>query len=112
VTYYGEWSDVKSFNLIPNKPKLSSVKNIKTKTAVIKWKKVSGVTGYEVYRSTKKNSGFKKIATVKKAKTVSYKDKKVKKGKTFYYKIKAYKTVNKKTGHSAFSAVKSVKIKK
>jgi LysM repeat protein len=39
-------------------------------------------------------------------------DKKLKKGKTYYYKIRAYKTVNKNKGYSAYSAVKSVKIKK
>lgn len=110
--YYGGWSGKKSYSLIPGKPSLVSVRNTKTKTAVVKWKKVSGASGYEVYRSVKKSSGYKKIATIKKGSTVTYTNKKLKKGKTYYYKVRSYKTVNKKKGYSAFSAVKSVKIKK
>ncbi len=59
-----------------------------------------------LYRSTKKNSGYKKIATLKKSKK-SYTDKTVKKKKTYYYRIKAYKKLDGKT----FYGVKSVKVK-
>jgi hypothetical protein len=111
-TYYGKWSGKKSYSLIPGKPVLLSVKNSKTRTAVVKWKKVSGANGYEVYRSVKKNSGFRKIATIKKGTTVSYTNKKLVKGKTYYYKVRSYKTVNKKKGYSAYSSVMSVKVKK
>lgn len=48
--------------------------------------KVSGAKGYEIYRSAKASSGYKKIGTA--AKT-SYTDKSVKTGKTYYYKIVA-----------------------
>ena len=112
VSYYSGWSNIRAYSLIPGKPVLSSVKNKKKKTAVVTWKKVIGASGYEVYRSTKKNSGYKKVTTIKKGSTVRYTNKKLKKGKTYYYKIRAYKTVNKNKGYSAYSAVKSVKIKK
>ncbi len=109
---YSAFSAAKSYSLIPAATKFKSVKNIKGKKVKLKWKKVSGVTGYEIYRSTKKNKGFKKIKTIKKGKTVTFTDKKLKKGKTYYYKIRTYKTVSKKKGYSAYSAVKKVKIKK
>ncbi len=35
----------------------------------VKWDKVSGATGYEIYVSTKKTSGYKKVKTVDKSKT-------------------------------------------
>ena len=111
-TYYGRWSGKKSYSLVPGKPSLVSVKNSKTRSAVIKWKKVSGASGYEIYRSAKKSSGYKKIATIKKGTTVSYTNKRLTKGKTYYYKVRSYKTVNKKKGLSAYSAVKYVKIRK
>lgn len=38
----------------------------------------------------KKNKGFKKVATIKKASIVKYVDKKVKKKKTYYYKLCAF----------------------
>ena len=34
-------------------------------TAKVTWKKVKGVKGYQLYKSTNANSGFKKVATVK-----------------------------------------------
>ena len=86
--------------------------NIKTRSAKLTWKKVTGATGYTVYRSTKMKSGFKKIATLKKGSTVKYINKKLRKGKTYYYKIKAYRTVNGKTVYSNYTTVRKVKIRK
>lgn len=69
-------------------PKPSSVKSSKS-GVTFKWGKVSGVSGYYVYRKTGTGS-YKKIATVKGYKKVSYLDKSAKKGKTYTYMVKAY----------------------
>ncbi len=69
-------------------PKLSSVKSSKS-GVTFKWNKVSGASGYYVYRKTGSGS-YKKIATVKGGSKVSYLDKKAKKGKTYTYTVKAY----------------------
>ena len=61
---------------------------------------------------TKKNGKYKAVKTIKKAKTVTFTDTKLKKGTTYYYKVKAYKKVNGKKALGQFSTVKSVKIKK
>lgn len=52
----------------------------------INWRKVAGANTYEVYRSTKAEGGFRKIATVKNSSN-EYIDKTVKSGKKYYYKI-------------------------
>ncbi|MCI8992670.1 MAG: DUF4886 domain-containing protein [Eubacterium sp.] len=95
--------------MIPATPKKVTAscnkKNIK-----ITWTKNKKATGYILYRSVKKNSGYKKIATMKSKNTVSYTDKTAKKGKTYYYRIKAYKKMNGKTYCSASS--KTVKAKR
>ena len=93
-------------------PALKGVKNAKGKKAVVTWKKVSGAAGYQVwYSPSKKFKGAKK-ATVKKGKTVKKTLTKLKKGTTYYVKVRAYKKVGKKTYYSAWSTVKSVKVKK
>ena len=69
------------------------------------WKKVSGVTGYQIYRSTRKNSGFVKVATVKGVGTVTYEDTGLSAGETYYYKVRAYKSGSKKTAVASYSAV-------
>ncbi len=94
----------------PSAPKISSVKAGK-KSAVVKWKKVSGATGYYVYRSTSKKSGFKKVQTLKKVSALSWTNKKLKSGRKYYYKVAAYKKVKGMTVVSPYSAVKSVKVK-
>ena len=83
------------------------------KKVKITWKKLSGVSGYEVYQSTKKSKGYKKVATVKGASKTSYTTKKkLTSGKKYYYKVRAYKTVNGKKVYGSYSSVKSATIKK
>ena len=91
-----------------NKAKAQTVK--KTRQVTISWSKVNKATGYEVYRAVK-NGSYKKVATIKSAKTVKWIDKKVKKGYTYKYKVRAYAKVKGKTYYSAYSAEKAVKVK-
>lgn len=100
----------KKVKLTPAKVSLKSVK-ASGKKVKITWKKQSGISGYVVYQSTKKSKGYKKIATVKSASKVSYTTKKLTAGKKYYYKIRAYKTVNGKKVYGSYSSVKSVTVK-
>ena len=63
---------------------------------------------YQIYRSTSKTTGFKKVISTSKC---SYKNSKLTTGKTYYYKVRAYKKINGKTYYSDWSTVKSVKVK-
>lgn len=95
-------------------PKAVKIKSVKPgkKRATISWSKSKDATGYYIYRSTKKNGKYKKIATIKKNKTVKYVDKKsLKSKKTYYYKVVAYKKTNGLTATSNMSKYKAVKIK-
>ncbi len=94
----------------PSAPKISAVKAEK-KSALIKWKKVSGADGYYVYRSTSPKSGFQKVQTLKKASALSWKNKKLKSGRKYYYKVASYKKVKGMIAVSSYSAVKPVKVK-
>ena len=79
-------------------------------TAKVTWKKVKGVKGYYVYKSTNANSGFKKVATVKGAKKTSATIKNLASGTT-YFKVKAFGKSGKKTITSKkYSKAVSVKV--
>lgn len=82
----------------------------KSKTATVKWKKISNATSYQIYRATSKNAAYSKIATVN-SKAVSYKNTKLSKGKTYYYKVRAIRKMNSTTLYSPYSSIKSIKIK-
>lgn len=94
-----------------SKPTLKSVKAASKKVTVT-WKKVANANGYEVYRSTKKGSGYTLVGTVTKGSTVKFVDKTAKKGKKYYYKVRATR-VNQAglNAVSGYSKVKSVKAK-
>ena len=65
---------------------------------------------FEVYRSTKKSSGYKKIGNTKLVKyRLEYTDKNLKNNKTYYYKIRSYIKIGKKTYYSSYSSIKKVK---
>lgn len=92
-------------NVMPAAPTNLSVKSKTTSSADLSWSGTYNATGYIVYRSTKKTSGFKEVG---KTTTTSFTDKGLTKGKTYYYKLKSYAGSTQVT--SDFSAVKSVKI--
>ncbi len=69
-------------------PKISSATS-KNEGILLKWNKITGASGYYVYR--KASSGeWKKIATVKGKTKVKYLDESPRKGATYQYRVKAY----------------------
>lgn len=94
----------------PSKVVIKALKPGK-KTVKVTWKKVKNTTGYQVFMSKKKASGYKKIATIKKAKTVTFTKKKLTSKKTYYFRVRAYKTVGKKIYYGEYSATKRAKVK-
>ena len=96
------------------KPKSVSIKKVKAakKAISVEWKKVSGVSGYEIQLATdKKFKKNKKTVTIKKQKTTKTTVKKLKAKKKYYVRIRTYKIVNGKKVYSSWSKVKSVKTK-
>lgn len=95
----------------PSKTSIKSIKKLKKNQAKLTWKKVKNATGYEVYQSMKKNSGYKKVKTITKNKTVTYKAGKLKKKKTYYFKIRTYRKAGGATYYGNYSNVKKMKVK-
>lgn len=89
----------------PGKVAISSVSRAGSGKLKITWKKVSGATGYQIYRSAQKNSGYRRIKNLS-SKSSSYTNSKLKNGKRYYYKIRAYKRIDGKTYYGKFSNIK------
>jgi DNA-directed RNA polymerase subunit RPC12/RpoP len=70
----------------------------------IAWKKITGASGYYLYRKTASGS-WNKIKTISSASTTSFVDTTAKKGTTYYYTVKAY------NGSSFSSYITNKKIK-
>ncbi len=103
----------KTFKINPKKSSVKKATSPKTGQLKVTYKKVKGVTGYQVTYSTSKKFTKKttKTVTVKgKAKT-SKVIKKLKSGKKYYVKVRSYKTVSGKKYYSSYTAVKTVKVK-
>lgn len=83
----------------PVTPKWSLMRHHKGTKMILKWKKVSGASGYEIQMSTKAHTGYKTIKRSDASKT-SYTKTKLS-GKTkYYFRIRAYKKV---TGRYVYS---------
>lgn len=82
-----------------------------SKSATPTWKKVSGASGYQVMYSTSSKFKSAKTATISKGSSTKTTIKKLTKGKTYYFKVRAYKTVDGNKVYGAWSSVKSVKVK-
>ena len=94
---YGSYSSTIDGLTKPDTTTLSSVTLASSLTkATIKWTKVSGAAGYEIYRATGSGS-YSKIATITSGSTVSYTDSGLSLGKTYKYKVRAYGTYTETT---------------
>ncbi len=75
----------------------------------LKWNKISGASGYGIYRATSKNGKYTYIKRIKKGSTTTYTNSKLKPGRNYYYKVRAYRTVSGKRIYGAYSATKVLK---
>lgn len=92
----------------PKKSTITSLTSRKKTQMVLKWKKDSKASGYEIVYSY---NGKSKKVDVKKNGTTSATIKKLKSKKTYSVKIRAYKKVDGKKIYGDFSKVKKIKVK-
>jgi len=114
ITGIGEYKGSKSlsFKIVPKTVTNLKAKKKATNYITLSWKKNTSGSGYQIYRSTSLNGTYKKIKTIKKNSTTSYKDTKRNAGQRYYYKVRSYKKVSGTTYYGAFSDVKAIDTKK
>lgn len=106
---YGSYTTVKSKVMLQT-PMNVKLTNSSANSLKISWKKVSEASGYEIYYAPSKSQTYKKIKTITSGTTVSYTNKNLANGKTYYYKIRAYKTVNGNKKYSSYCSIISKKV--
>lgn len=107
---YGKPASATYTNAIAKKvSKITAATSKKKGQVTIKFKKVSNVDGYAIYRSTKKNGTYSMVGTTTKT---SFTDSSAESGKTYYYKVASYvKGEAKANIYSAKTSAKKVKAK-
>lgn len=108
VTGIGNYTGTvnKTFTIkLPKVQKLKQSTTYSSTKITMTWNKVSGATGYAIYRSNTKNGSYKYLKSVT-ANTLTLQG--LKAGNKFYYKICAYKTVNGKKIYGEYSDAKSM----
>lgn len=68
-----------------------------------------GAKGYEVYRATSKTGKYTKVKTLSGVASVKFRDTKVSANKTYYYKVRSFMKIGKKTYYSSYSSIRAVK---
>ena len=96
----------------PAKPVISSAANSASGTIVLKWKKASSLTGYQVQYTTssKFNSSAKSVLVEGESSSCTIQG--LTKGKTYRFRVRSYKTIEDKKLYSKWSPVKTLKLKK
>ncbi len=108
--YYGTVK--KTFVITPKRMAISRITSPKKKTVLVKWKKDSQVTGYQLqYAYDKKFTTKKKTITITGDKNVSKKITKLKSRQKYYFRMRSYKLLNGKKVYGEWSKVKTVKCK-
>ncbi len=105
---FSEFADRVSNILVPisslKPPVLTSAKQ-SNKTTTIAFNKVAGAKGYNIYYSTKKDSGYKKLVSTTKT---SYSTDSLKEGSVYYFKVNAFEVVDGDILYSEYSNILSV----
>ena len=106
---YSSFSAIKSAKPVPAAPASFKAARASSSSIKLSWEKVSYASGYAVYRATSSSGTYTKITTIKSGSAVSYTNKSLTTGKTYYYKMRAYRTVNGDNVYGSYSKVVSAK---
>ena len=106
ITYgYGKIATAKvTYAVALSKPSKLKALSKGYRSVALSWQKVKGAERYQIYKATSKNGTYKKISTTKKLSSL-YTG--LTTGKRYYYKVRAYRTVNGKKVYSGFTNIAS-----
>lgn len=100
----------------PIEYKVEKIANLQTKVhnkkkIRVSWTPIKEADGYEIFRSTKKNNGYQKIA-VQAWNKDTYTDSKIKRGQDYFYRVRAYEQHGISRVYGEFSACKKQMVRR
>lgn len=103
---YGAWSNIRSGTSGLNVPQISSIVQSGSGRLTINWLQVDDAEGYSIYMSENEEGSYEPINSVDAA---SYEKMSLTIGQTYYFKIRAYYTIDDRKVFSDYSTVQSAK---
>ncbi len=107
---YSNKQKIKPANLLPKKIGSLKASNRTLSSIKISWKTTKDADRYQIYRADSKDGKYKRIKTVK-SNIKSFIDTDLEEGKYYFYKIRAYKTVDGTKYYSEWSDILKTKTK-
>lgn len=91
TNYYGNYSSVISVTTPPAKVTEVDTETRSSTYLTLNWKKVSGASGYRIYKYNTSSKSYEKVTTISKGSTVSYKITGLTAATEYQFKVRAYK---------------------
>lgn len=88
---------------------ISKVSKASRNYVKVQWKNIYGESGYQIARSKYSSKKYSVVKTL--SRKYSYSKIKTTRGRTYYYKVRAYKTVNGKRIYGPWSSAKKYKLR-
>lgn len=105
TNYYGNYSSVISVTTPPEKVTEVDTETRSSTYLTLNWKKVSGASGYRIYKYNTSSKSYEKVTTISKGSTVSYKITGLTAATEYQFKVRAYKKTDTGTLWGSCSAV-------
>ena len=106
---YTKFSEIVSAKALPAQPQNVKAVRASYRSIKISWSKVSGASGYMIYRATSKNGTYTAYKRITSGSTLSWTNGYLTTGKTYYYKVRAYRTSNGTRIYGPYSDIVSAK---
>lgn len=91
TNYYGNYSSVISVTTPPAKVTEVDTETRSSTYLTLSWKKVTGASGYRIYKYNTSSKSYEKVTTISKESTVSYKITGLTAATEYQFKVRAYK---------------------
>ncbi len=104
---YSKYSNPSGATTLPSKVKGIKAAAASYRSIKVSWSKVSGASGYTIYRSASENGTYTAVKRITSGSTLSWTNSSLTTGKTYYYKVRAYRNSGGKRIYGEYSDIVS-----